>query len=287
MSRLKQRLAEKLPPLEEIPFEGEPPMIKLPSGNALLMFPDKNSSWNIVPEFAITLQEAKDRIRMLREFVKEMMVSGVDYGNIPGTNKPTLLKPGAEKLCDIFGFSKTVEVLNRVEDWQDGFMHYEVKVTLINKRSGIIEAEGLGSCNTLEKKFAKQDPYTILNSILKMGKKRALVDAVLSATRSSGIFTQDMEDIMGAEVPTAVEAPTPMPSRGGAPLKASGKTQQPHGAIPITPQQLAYIEKLVEKANLNANQVYTLFHSMFEVHSLRELTKAQASEFITLLKSTG
>ena len=41
------------------------------------------------------------------------------------------------------------------------------------------------------------DIYTQVNTILKMAKKRALVDAALSAGRLSDIFTQDLEDIKG------------------------------------------------------------------------------------------
>lgn len=41
---------------------------------------------------------------------------------------------------------------------------------------------------------SKEDPFTIVNTLLKMTKKRALIDAVLSSTRASGIFKQDVED---------------------------------------------------------------------------------------------
>ena len=43
-------------------------------------------------------------------------------------------------------------------------------------------------------RVANDDLAAVKNTILKMSKKRAKVDAVLSATRSSGLFTQDMED---------------------------------------------------------------------------------------------
>lgn len=43
-------------------------------------------------------------------------------------------------------------------------------------------------------KVENEDIPTIKNTLLKMAKKRAKVDAVLSATRSSGLFTQDVED---------------------------------------------------------------------------------------------
>jgi hypothetical protein len=48
-------------------------------------------------------------------------------------------------------------------------------------------------------KVENDDIPTLKNTILKMAKKRAKIDAVLAATRSSGLFTQDMEDIANGE----------------------------------------------------------------------------------------
>ena len=55
--------------------------------------------------------------------------------------------------------------------------------------------EGLGSCNTRERKYLKMDPYTMDNTVLKMAKKRALVDAALLVASLSDVFTQDLEDM--------------------------------------------------------------------------------------------
>ncbi len=156
---------------------------------------NQSAPTDVFPEFAIPLEEANARIRTFQQYVREHMVEGEDYGVIPGSTKPTLFKPGAEKLNAIFGYAPRVEITNRVEDWDKGFMSYEAKVTLINKRSGFIEAEGLGSCNSRERRYARQDAAGIANTVLKMAKKRALIDATLSATRASGLFTQDLEDL--------------------------------------------------------------------------------------------
>jgi hypothetical protein len=178
----------------------------------------------LVPVFETSLQEVKARLDLLQSFVKDYMIPDEDYGIIPGTDKPSLLKPGGEKLCDIYGLSKKVDIINKVEDYTGktfpeeltitvnewvnnkktkvekrikikAFFEYEVRVTLTNKRTGLLEAEGLASCNTLESKYITQDPYSVKNTILKMAKKRALVDATLSATRTSGLFSQDMDEI--------------------------------------------------------------------------------------------
>ena len=151
---------------------------------------------DVFPDFAVSLDEANRRVRMLADFVRGHMVEGEDYGIVPGTNgKPTLFKAGAEKLNAIFGLAPVVEVVNRIEDWDKGFVSYEIKVTLLNKRNGQVEAEGIGNCNSRERRYKNQDAANVANTILKMSKKRALVDATLSATRASGMFTQDLEDM--------------------------------------------------------------------------------------------
>lgn len=175
-------------------------------------------------------QEAKARLAQLQAFVKGVMRRGEDYDQIPGTNKPTLLKPGAEKLAEIYGLSPTFTFEEKREEWDALFFYYVIRCTLT--RGGRTVAEGLGSCNSREDRYAwrwvwaedlpkdtdrsalksksgtgkggrrwtkyrlpNEDLPSQVNTILKMAKKRAYVDAVISATRSSGVFTQDVEDM--------------------------------------------------------------------------------------------
>ena len=122
-----------------------------------------------------------------------------DYAVIPHTTKPTLLKGGAEKLAAIFGFTTSCSIVNRIEhfDYENpsiSFVQYEAKVIVYN-RDGDAISEGYGSCNSSESKFLKQPFANRINTVLKISKKRAYVDAILTATSASGTFTQDMEDI--------------------------------------------------------------------------------------------
>ncbi|KKK67335.1 hypothetical protein LCGC14_2955110, partial [marine sediment metagenome] len=71
-----------------------------------------------------------------------------------------------------------------------------------------------------EGRVENDDPYTLVNTLLKMAKKRALVDAVLSATRSSGLFTQDVEDFASPE-PTEERPPTPALNKEPKPRAAA------------------------------------------------------------------
>lgn len=215
----------------------------------------KNEQVAIVPSLAISLQEARDRINMLEQFVKEFMAEGIDYGLIEGFDKPTLLKPGAEKLCDIFGFSKQVSIINRIENWEKGIFAYEVKVTLISKQTGLMEAEGIGTCNNKEKAYINQDPFSVINTLLKMAKKRALIDAVLSATRASGIFTQDIEDF-------------------------PKQTHTKGGDEPVTEKQLKMIFRTVKEINMLPEVARELMKMQYNVEHSTLLTKRQASSFI-------
>ena len=135
----------------------------------------------------------------IETIVAKYLKAGRDYDRLPNTTKPTLLKSGAEILSDVFGFRTTAKVINRIADYDKQFVLYEVCVTVINSDGNII-AEGLGSCNSRERKYLKTDFASNLNTVLKIAKKRAFVDAILTATHASHIFTQDMEDIVNLQI---------------------------------------------------------------------------------------
>ena len=176
--------------------------------------------------------EALRRLQELQAFVQEVMVVGEDYGKIPGIDKASLFQPGAQKLAEIYGFAHRFEWVEVVKEWERGFFYFELKCILTDRRTGAHVAEGIGSCNSKEDKYAyrwafdlppgidektvkvktgqksgrtwkryrlpNDDLYSVVNTLQKMAAKRAYVHAVVSATRSGGLFTQDVED--GAEV---------------------------------------------------------------------------------------
>jgi hypothetical protein len=88
-----------------------------------------------------------------------------------------------------------------------------------------------------------EDIADLKNTILKMSKKRAKVDATLSATRSSGIFTQDMEDWnLPKEGPKAPDAISHQENCPGAPAQtqnAQPTTQRPASSPQATQTQAA------------------------------------------------
>jgi hypothetical protein len=110
----------------------------------------------IMPVMDIGLAAA--RREAIVEFTKKLMAPGIDYGTIPGTGtKPTLLKPGAEKLTSLFGLEPTF-VKEEIElDWtgrdHDGepFFYFQYRCEL--RQGETLAGCGLGSCNSWEKKY--------------------------------------------------------------------------------------------------------------------------------------
>jgi hypothetical protein len=110
---------------------------------------------------ALSIQQAVERFNSVVEFVRTVMREGVDYGRIPGTDKPTLLKPGAEKLCTLFGLSSRFQLIRWVEDWTgsehkgEPFFYYLYRCQLL--RGDLVITEGDGSCNSFEQKYRYRD----------------------------------------------------------------------------------------------------------------------------------
>lgn len=142
------------------------------------------------------LEQVTKQLQAISNFqavVQNNLKSGQDFGVIPGTQKPTLLKPGAEKIQMLFGVTSEYEEIERIQDYEKGFFAYTIKCVL--SQNGTKITEGMGHCNTKEKKYIRQDPFTLANTCLKMAKKRAQIDATLTIASLSEVFTQDMEDL--------------------------------------------------------------------------------------------
>ncbi|MBI3543553.1 MAG: hypothetical protein HY075_09800 [Deltaproteobacteria bacterium] len=144
------------------------------------------------------IDEMRNQLGLLQEFVSKVMIRGEHYGIIPGTSKPTLLKAGAEFLREAYGFEVRSQCVERkftpaeqTEQKKD-YIEFTYRVELLQdgRTVGICE----GSCNNYERRYLNLSPFAVLNTIQKMAQKRAYVGAVISATRSSNIFTQDLED---------------------------------------------------------------------------------------------
>ena len=198
-----------------------------------------------------------ERRQQFNQWVNTQLRENVDFGEIPGTNKATLLKPGAEKIIQVYGCSPDVEVTVRDQDPNTGYLYVEVTVRLVSIQSGAIVATGLGSCSSFESKYRYRWEYyrgsdvptgdewesfysrkdnrrvyrkrvhnpdlvDVWNTVLKMAKKRALVDAALTISGASEKFTQDVEDFDEDYVAPQAE----QPPRKRAPVATTVQPQQ-------------------------------------------------------------
>jgi hypothetical protein len=104
-----------------------------------------------------TVQLAVKRREEMVSFVQQIMVKNIDYGVVPGTDKPTLMKPGAEKLCTFFGLSLRPTIVDKVEDWTgenhggEPLFYYLYRYSVL--KDGDLIAEADGSCNSRESKY--------------------------------------------------------------------------------------------------------------------------------------
>lgn len=112
-------------------------------------------------EKQISIINTPERYTQLQTFVHQRMIKGTDYGVVPGTNsKPTLLKPGAEKLCRLFGLAVDTKLVYSVEDFTgkehgEPLFYYRYRTVLTWRNELVATSEG--SCNSWEKKYRYRD----------------------------------------------------------------------------------------------------------------------------------
>jgi hypothetical protein len=106
-----------------------------------------------VAELENNFEEAVKKYEIIRKFRFKVLKDSVDFGVIPGTDKPTLLKPGAEKLCDLLKLCPRFKVLSITEDFDKPLFYYRYECELIHTPSGNLVGSAIGSCNSMEAKY--------------------------------------------------------------------------------------------------------------------------------------
>lgn len=166
----------------------------------------------------INREQAVAKMEAIKEFqgiVKTQLIEGEDFGIVPGVDKPFLFKSGAEKILSILGVSyeapEYTEIWREITIMEVKVPYYEVVCKVKAKIGDNIVGFGIGSCNTLEKKYCYKDKkfqtdpihyYSLKNTILKMAEKKAKVDLALHIGALSNIFAQDEENVEVQETKT-------------------------------------------------------------------------------------
>lgn len=277
-------------PIEGV-FDGEPP-----SSAVVPVVVD--------PRVIAPAREGKEMATQIKAVIwlkENVMIAGVHYGPpFPGSDKPTLLKPGAELLLSFFGLHPEFEEKTAVREFgRDGsepLFYYEIRCRVFINGTAIQVGEGGGQASTWESKyryrkadricpncdepkiirskypdrqtgeigwyclackskFDYDDPaivnqktglvpndniFDVVNTVLKMAEKRAMMQATLVSTGASFVFTQDeqllegqfevIEDIPGGEQMSS--APRVLDNPPEPPAKPKGAPPQKPAAVP-------------------------------------------------------
>src|SRR5262245_11548389 len=100
----------------------------------------------------LTIDQLTGQVQKVQQAMAAVMQEGTHYGVIPGTPKPTLFKPGAEKLCLMVRLAPEYEV----EETLDPDDHYTVRATcrLTHIPTGNFVGAGEALCTTRESRYA-------------------------------------------------------------------------------------------------------------------------------------
>lgn len=228
----------------------------------LAELPDHPAEYS--PRLLVTPEQARSLVDGVAEIARSIMVEGTDYGVIPGTPKPSLWKPGAEKLLGYFGFGHHFADNPEIERDANGEFIGVTYRCIVTKAMGG-ESVVVASCDGYAGRDENGKKNNPRNTVVKMAQKRALVGACLQATATSGLFTQDVEDYDATDRPTR--------SGGG-------------GGRGPTEKQLNFFGRLIEeKLGGDADRVRKFVQEVTgrTVANRGELTGREVSELIDRL----
>jgi hypothetical protein len=99
----------------------------------------------------LDVDDVIQQVQKIQRVMEAVMRSGEHYGVIPGTDKPTLLKPGAEKLCLVFRLDPQYEVTQTLSE--GAHLTIVSRCTLYHIPTSNRMGSGMGSCSTRESKY--------------------------------------------------------------------------------------------------------------------------------------
>ncbi len=318
------------------------------SSSAAPLRDDKHVTMAVDPAAtALTVQQVLGQVALIQQIMGATMKDGEHYGRIPGCgDKPTLLKPGAEKLCLTFRLAPTYDVEEKIVE--RNHREYRVQCTLTSILTGAFLGQGVGTCSTMEAKYRYRagateatdkpvpraywdlrqedpakaqemiggkgfspkkvdgawmiakaservetdNPADTYNTVLKMAKKRALVDAVLTATAASDIFTQDLEDIsanLAASSPVVVVV-APAEPAPAAELPAPAPVVEV-AAAPVMPRRKqsaqAQVAAVAAQPETSAHLTTIVLEDDVEVRCSPPMTRATSTPAFTSARTAG
>jgi hypothetical protein len=262
-----------------------------------------------------TAQEIKAQVHRIQQVMKAVMKKDVHYGIVPGTQKPSLWKPGAEVLCVTFRIAPKY----RVEDLSDGdTVRYRVTCIGEHQGTGIVLGEGMGEASSSEEKYKWRDavcdeefnetdddrkrvkwnkgawdrdlgerkpPYTrkqvrtepadVGNTVLKMACKRAQIAMSINCTAAGDIFSQDLEDLPEGMLGSD---DAPPPSRTQKPSTSAPRSNGAGGGF-ATEKQVKLIGVKLDNAGMSVAELC----ARFKIEAIEKLPFGKVNEALAYI----
>jgi hypothetical protein len=237
------------------------------------------------------MRRAENR-KFLIQHIRDTLVDGIDFGAVPvrgRLSKPSLRKPGAEKICGMCGVIPTFPSLKEYE--QIAIEGKRIDLVLmrceLKNPEGNTVGEG-GGARTLAQDY--DDP----NKGLKMCLKSAQIDATIRTFGLSEIFTQDLEDmpeerrsdaesqdsnVSAAPPQTAQPVTAPVPQ---APATVARAPMRPSfGPRVISDKQCKLLWVRLDQAGIPETE----FLSKWNIPTLEALPSSQMNEALTWISA--
>jgi hypothetical protein len=274
----------------------------------------------------LTAAQVRGQVQLVQQVMESVMKKDVHYGIIPGTDKPSLLKPGCEVLMTTFRIAvdPIVEDLSTSDE-----IHYRVRCVGTHQTSGIVMGTGIGECSSNEEKYKwkrsndrefertpedrrrikygydknkrteyevkqiRTEPADVANTILKMAKKRALVDFTLTALAASDCFNQDLEDIPeeirdNGNEPEKRSVQQPRAKSEQQPEPQSKTEEKADPNQKLKPGQIKVVQKALDRAAEAGSKVSAeSFCQHFQITALPELPFVRVNEALKWISEQG
>lgn len=290
------------------------------NGQEIIMHDGTGALSHYQPEAVeLSVDEIVHKIEKVRDVAARVMKEDIHFGTIPGTQKPTLYKAGAEILGLTFMMAPKYEGERQPIDLGNGHREYIIRCDMYHKVTEKFLGSGVGSCSTMESKYRfrpgpvtstgkpvpkeywdcrKSDPkraqellggkgystkkidgnWEIVqagevvenpniadtyNSVLKIGSKRAYIDATLKATAASEVYTQDLEDMKDND--EVLQGTVAAESSAASPIQQpqrKSETQPSNGDGPSCPTckgKMHLVPEGITKTGKNAGKTHAAF----------------------------
>ena len=270
MKQIQRELMEEGIDYGKIPGTGDKPTLLKAGSETLLQF------YQLVPTFETNL-ERNDGVAAphIRYHVKcQLHVSSAD-GPVVGCGEGAANSSErkyryrtAQRACPKCGAIGTVKKSKYNPEWYChdkaggcGAKFPENDPQITQQQRGMVE---------------NPDPDDVDNTLLKMAEKRAQIDATLRTTATSGLFTQDVEDMEQFNP----SVPSEEPASASSPAPATRSDSQPR---PANKEQLAAIARMGGQLGYTKEQLRTACQQIYQ-HDPEQLTFAEAVDWLKTLQ---